>query len=77
MAKKYSADEELSNVSKHLFITPGWMPAPKYYEYQKERLAKAREERLEENQKSERHNAFIENAKKYRIPIAKKKKKKK
>ena len=53
---------------------PGWMSKQKYYEYQKSRANAARIEHEKENQELDRHNVFVENAKKHGIPIPKKKK---
>lgn len=74
MASKKYSHSETPPVSKHLWRTPGWMPAQQYREYQKKRVEAARAERDEAVQKEERHNAFLDNAKKHGIPVRKKKK---
>ena len=74
MASKKHPPPEMPPVSKHLCRTPGWMPVQQYREYQKKRVQTARAERDEASLKEARHNAFLENAKKHRIPVRKKKK---
>lgn len=72
-SKKY-LPLEMPPVSKHLWRSPGWMSTQKYHEYQKKRVEAARIEHDKVNQAEERHNAFLENAKKHGIQIRKKKK---
>ena len=74
MASKKHPPPEMPPVSKHLWRTPGWMPVQQYREYQKKRIETARAERDEASLKEARYNAFLENAKKHRIPVRKKKK---
>ena len=74
MASKKHPPSEMPPVSKHLWRTPGWMPVQQYREYQKKRVETARAERDEASLKEARHNAFLENAKKHRRPVRKKKK---
>jgi hypothetical protein len=50
------------------------MSAQRYHEYQESRASAARAAHDKLNQEADRHNAFVENAKKHGIPISKKKK---
>lgn len=68
MAAKHYSSSDMPPVSKHLWRSPGWMPAPQYREYQKHRAEDACAERDKARQE-ERHNAFLENAKKHGIPV--------
>ena len=60
--------------SKHVLVYPNWMSAQRYHEYQESRASAARAAYDKLNQEADRHNAFVENAKKHGIPISKKKK---
>ena len=71
--KKY-LPSETAPVNKHLWRTPGWMPAQRYHEYQESRARAARVEHDKLKQEADRHIAFVENAKKHGIPLTKKKK---
>lgn len=70
ITKRYSP-LDMPFVNKHLWRCPGWMPTLKYREYQETRVNTARIKRDESKQKEDRHNAFVENAKKHGIPISK------
>ena len=71
--KKYPPPESRA-ANKYVLVYPNWMSAQRYHKYQESRASAARTERDRINQETERHNAFVENAKKHRIPISKKKK---
>lgn len=73
MAKKYPPPESRAS-SKHVLVYPNWMSAQRYHEYQESRARAARVEHDKLKQEADRHNAFVENAKKHGIPIVKKKK---
>lgn len=72
--KRYPPPESRA-VNKHVLVYPNWMSAQRYREYQESRANEASAEHDKINQKIERHNAFVENAKKHGIPISKKNKK--
>ncbi len=61
-------------VNKHVLVYPNWMSAQRYHEYKESRAYAARVEHDKLNQEANRHNAFVENAKKHGITISKKKK---
>ena len=74
--KRYPPPESRA-ASKHVLVYPNWMSAQRYHEYQESRASEARAARVAHdklNQEADRHNAFVENAKKHGIPISKKKK---
>ena len=74
--KRYPPPESRA-ASKHVLVYPNWMSAQRYHEYQESRASAARAARVAHdklNQEADRHNAFVENAKKHGIPISKKKK---
>lgn len=71
--KKYPPPESCA-ASKHVLVYPNWMSAQRYHEYQESRARAARVEHDKLKQEADRHNAFVENAKKQGIPIVKKKK---
>lgn len=73
MAKKYPPPESRA-ASKHVLVCPTWMSAQRYHEYEESRARAARVEHDKLKQEVDRHNAFVENAKKHGIPIVKKKK---
>ena len=72
MAKKYPPPESRA-ASKHVLVYPNWMSAQRYHEYQESRARAARVEHDKLKQKADRHNAFVENAKKHGIPLSKRK----
>ncbi|MCC2139315.1 hypothetical protein LKD27_06310 [Faecalibacterium sp. CLA-AA-H283] len=71
--KRYPPPESRA-ASKHVLVYPNWMSAQRYHEYQESRASATRAAHDKLNQEADRHNAFIENAKKHGIPISKKKK---
>ena len=65
--KRYPPPESRA-ASKHVLVYPNWMSAQRYHEYQESRASAARAARVAHdklNQEADRHNAFVENAKKH------------
>lgn len=74
MANKKYPPPESRAASKHVLVYPNWMSAQRYHKYQESRARAARVEHDKLKQEADRHNAFVENAKKHGIPLSKKKK---